>query len=91
MFDAFQGFDHWVASNPTPAPIAYYLKDEVSGPVRIEVLSASGEVLQRIDGKSTPGIHYVNWNMRRAAPGSYGVRLTANGETASRMLTVSEW
>ena len=39
-------------------------------PVVIEIVSAGGEVLQRIEGKSTAGIHYVNWNMRRAAPGS---------------------
>jgi photosystem II stability/assembly factor-like uncharacterized protein len=91
MFDAFQGFDHWIAQNPTPAPISYYLKEAASGPVAIEIVSASGEVLQRIEGKSTPGIHYVNWNMRRAAPGSFGVRLTANGETVTRTLTVSDW
>jgi hypothetical protein len=91
MFDAFQGFDQWVAANPTPAPIAYYLKEAVDGPVAIEILGASGEVLQKIDGKNTPGIHYVNWNMRRAAPGSFGVRLTAGGETVTRTLTVSDW
>lgn len=91
MFDAFQGFDQWVATNPTPAPIAYYLKEASTDPVTIEILSASGEVLQKIDGKNTAGIHYVNWNMRGAAPGSFGVRLTANGETTSRTMTVSEW
>jgi hypothetical protein len=91
MFDAFKGFDRWVAPNPTPAPIAYYLKEAATGPVRIEVLNASGEVLQRIDGKTTPGIHYVNWNMRRAAPGSFGIRLTVDGETVTRTLTVNEW
>jgi photosystem II stability/assembly factor-like uncharacterized protein len=91
MFDAFQGFQHWTAQNPTPAPIAYYLKEAAAGPVVIEIISAGGEVLQRIEGKSTAGIHYVNWNMRRAAPGSFGVRLTANGETVTRTLTVTEW
>jgi hypothetical protein len=91
MFDEFQGFSEWVSLNPQPAPIAYYLREESAEPVTIEVLSATGQVLQKIDGKKAAGIHYVNWNMRGAAPGSYGVRLTAGGETTSRTLTVAEW
>ena len=71
MFDAFQGFSDWVSLNPAPAPIAYYLKEDAGGPVTIEILAADGEVLQTIEGKRTAGIHYVNWNMRRAAPGSF--------------------
>ncbi|MDQ2987015.1 MAG: hypothetical protein M3R13_09910 [Armatimonadota bacterium] len=91
MFDAFKGSGDWAAVNPTPAPIAYFLKESAAGPVSIEILGADGEVLQKIDGKREAGIHYVNWNMRRASSGTFGVRLTVDGEAFTRNLTVVDW
>jgi len=91
MFDAFQGFGDWVALNPPPAPIAYYLKDTTTEPVTVEILRADGSVLQKIDGKKESGIHYVNWNMRQGGVGTYGIRLTVGNETQSRTLAVVNW
>jgi hypothetical protein len=91
MFDAFKGFGNWVALNPPPAQIAYYLKESTTEPVTVEILGAGGNVLQKIDGKKSAGIHYVTWNMRQAGDGTYGVRLSVGNETLTRTLTVSNW
>ena len=91
MFDAFKGFGEWAALNPQPGRVSYYLKNAAQSDVTVEILDASGQVLQRINGSKNAGINHVNWNMRRAAAGTFGVRLTVDGETLSRTLTVTEW
>ncbi len=91
MFDAFKGYGNWVAVNPPPAQIAYYLKEASTLPVTVEILGVGGNVLQKIDGKKAAGIHYVTWNMRQAGEGTYGIRLTAGNESLTRTLTVANW
>lgn len=90
MFDGFQGFSNWTASNPPRAQIAYYLKEAVSGNVQIQIVSADGQVLQRLQGPGSAGIHYVNWNVQRWEP-TVGVRMTVGSETYTETMNVYEW
>jgi photosystem II stability/assembly factor-like uncharacterized protein len=51
------------------ATITYYLKKRhVIGDLRVEVLDASGHVLQRLDGTKRRGLNRVHWGMRLKGP-----------------------
>jgi photosystem II stability/assembly factor-like uncharacterized protein len=81
------------AKNPPDAIVAYYLKAQASGSVRVAIVDADGKAVKEIDGPRGPGIHRVTWDLRggdrqRVAPGSYTVRLSANGRTSAAPLTV---
>jgi photosystem II stability/assembly factor-like uncharacterized protein len=114
---------------PFGAMIDYYLADAASGPVTLEILDGSGQVVRRYSSEDKPetrdpntlniptiwapapeslsaasGMHRWVWDLRPAAgggrggggrgggglarPGSYTVRLTANGKALTQPLTV---
>jgi hypothetical protein len=61
--------------NPPGGASLHYSVGEGAGGGRaeIEVVNAAGEVVQRVSGPGTPGIHRVNWNLRYES--SQGARL----------------
>ncbi len=93
------GDEQYRAKNPPDAIVSYYLKAAVSGPVKVQIADATGAVVRELDGPSDAGIHRVAWDLRklpaaadmpgeRIAPGTYGVRLVANGKATTASLTV---
>jgi hypothetical protein len=57
------------------ASIHYFLDEGVQGPVRMNILDASGEVVSSVGGVSrSPGLHRVNWNLRYPSSGSPRMR-----------------
>jgi hypothetical protein len=60
----------WNGGNPPSIPaIEYYLKDRVmSGEVKIDILDASGKLVQSIPGTKRKGINRVYWNQRMKPP-----------------------
>jgi len=92
------GDDLFRAKNPPDAVFSYYLKSAATGNAKLHVVDASGAVVREFDAPSTPGIHRVVWDLRKAgtqsapgdriAPGSYTVRMLVNGRTATAPLAV---
>jgi photosystem II stability/assembly factor-like uncharacterized protein len=52
---------------PDGAIVSYYLKTGASE-LRIQVLDALGSVVREMTGPREPGIHRVQWDLRRATP-----------------------
>ncbi|MBI3493419.1 MAG: hypothetical protein HY047_16805, partial [Acidobacteria bacterium] len=90
--------DLFRAKNPPDAIFSYYLKTAASGPVKIQIADAAGAIVRELDGPRDASIHRIAWDLRKAgagdaigdriAPGTYTVRLSANGRTASASLNV---
>ena len=80
----------WVAPNPPGIPpIQYYLKDKlVSGKVSIEILDASGKLVQTLPGSNRKGINKVYWNLRGKGPktASGGTKMDIGGFIAPMAL-----
>ena len=88
------GDEMFRAKNPPAAILTYYLKAAASGAVKLQIVDGSGTVVKELDGPREPGIHRVAWDLHRSeqeriAPGSYVVRLVANGRTAATSLEVA--
>jgi photosystem II stability/assembly factor-like uncharacterized protein len=94
------GEELYRAKNPPDAIVAYYLKNEASGPVKLQIADASGATVRELDAAAGAGLHRVTWNLRKAGPspttsgervqpGVYRVTLSANGRTAVASLHVS--
>jgi hypothetical protein len=68
----FPGDDEYAAPNPPDgAYVAYYLKTRhIFGTLRVEVLDASGAVVQTLPAGARQGISRIFWNMRLPAPKS---------------------
>jgi flagellar hook assembly protein FlgD len=84
----------WRARNPPDAILAYYLKAAAPGPVKVQIADLDGTVIREIDGATQPGIHRVAWDLKatggaRVGPGTYTVRLVANGRTTSASIDVT--
>jgi hypothetical protein len=81
------------AKNPPDAVVSYYLKSAAAAAVTVAIVDADGKAVKEIEGARGAGIHRVAWDLRgadkqRIAPGSYTVRLTANGRTTTAPLAV---
>jgi hypothetical protein len=79
--------------NPPNAILSYYLKSAASGAVNLQIVDGSGTVVKELAGARDAGIHRVAWDLHkteqeRIAPGTYRVRLVANGRTATEALDV---
>ena len=88
------GDDLFRATNPPDAIISYYLKAASSTPVKIQAVDAAGSVVRELDAPRAAGIHRVPWDLRaaggnRIAPGSYAIRLVANGRTSLASIDIS--
>jgi photosystem II stability/assembly factor-like uncharacterized protein len=63
---SFQGHRHFTANNEIAGiAINYYLKENVSGDIRITITDAYGEKICDLDGKKKAGINCVTWDMRK--------------------------
>jgi len=57
--------DPTVGENPEyGASINYYLKAAASGPVRLTILNAKGEVVRTLSGTGRAGLNRVTWDLR---------------------------
>jgi hypothetical protein len=87
------GDEMFRAKNPPDAIISYYLKSPASGAIKLQIVDGNGAVVKELDGPRDAGIHRVTWDLHkteqeRIAPGSYIVRLNANGRTSAASLEV---
>jgi photosystem II stability/assembly factor-like uncharacterized protein len=88
------GDEVWRARNPPDTILTYYLKAAASGPVKVQIADLDGKVIREIDGVGQPGIHRAPWDLKsatdaRVAPGTYTVRLAANGRMTSASIDVA--
>lgn len=52
-------------SNPAyGSDINYFLKDTAQNPVKVEILTQSGEVVRTIDGTNRQGVNRIMWDLR---------------------------
>ena len=80
------GDEMFRAKNPPDAVFAYYLKGATTAPVTLQVVDGAGTVVKELSGPGAAGLHRVTWDLHRTeqqriAPGTYRVRLNANGRT----------
>ena len=81
------GERNFIAPNaPAGATIAYYLKEASASDVRVTVSDANGATTATLTGPRAMGIHKLQ--TPALAPGQYVVKLSANGKTLTRALTV---
>ncbi len=80
----------WNGGNPPSIPaFQYYLKDRVmSGEVKIDILDASGKLVQSVPGTKRKGINRIYWNQRMKPPKTAegGVKLDYAAFTAPMVL-----
>jgi photosystem II stability/assembly factor-like uncharacterized protein len=88
------GDEVWRAKNPPDAIVAYYLKAAAADAVKVQAVDANGKVVRELAGPRVAGIHRVMWDLKttsgeRIAPGSYLIRLVANGRTSVASIDVT--
>ena len=59
----------FTGENPADGTIVTYRLGSGSGPARLRVLNAAGEIVREMAVPATPGMHRVNWDLRHALPG----------------------
>ncbi|MEZ6196848.1 MAG: PDZ domain-containing protein [Planctomycetota bacterium] len=89
-------------SGPSGAVIRYHLASEAAE-VELQILSADGKTVRRLEAPAAAGLHRVSWDLREEAParrgrrrgrgprvdtGTYGVRLVVDGEAHTGLLRV---
>jgi photosystem II stability/assembly factor-like uncharacterized protein len=91
----FPGDDEHTAPNPPDgAFVTYYLKTRhIFGTLKVEVLDASGKVVQTLPAGARQGVNRIFWNMRLPAPKSaaapgLGARALAGPMVAEGRYTV---
>ncbi len=98
------GDKNWTGENTaTGTSIHYYLGDDVSGAVGIQITDVvTGDVVRDLEGTTTAGLNRVQWNLRanpenqnnnqgpEVGSGIYRVTLLANGMDQSALLEVLE-
>ncbi len=55
-------------NTPLGSTISYYLKSELSEPVKIEILDITGEVIRDLEGPKEAGFHRLLWDFRKNPP-----------------------
>jgi photosystem II stability/assembly factor-like uncharacterized protein len=59
----------FVAHNPTyGATISYYLRDALSGPVNMTIMSAKGDTVSKLSGAGYAGFNQVTWDLTSTKP-----------------------
>ena len=80
-----------VGNTPNPFNPRTTISFEVarSGPVRLDIYDLRGRLVARLlDGETPAGAHSVVWDGPEAASGIYFARLTADGTTTARKMTL---
>lgn len=68
----------------------YYLKNELSSPVKFEVFNSDNKLVGQLDGKQTPGMHKLVWPTRNHVPGAYKIVLKQGENELIRESIVQE-
>jgi hypothetical protein len=77
-------------NEPNGITIYYYLKDSLGAEPRVLVRDQEGKIVFRATGSNKAGIHKVQWETRRADPGTYTVILETIADRYSAPATVLE-
>ena len=101
---AVTGDKNWTGSNaPAGSAIQYYLADDASEGVEIEITDViTGDVVRTLEGTANAGLNRVQWNLRAnpdnpnanqgpaVSPGIFRVTVRANGMEQSALIEVME-
>jgi photosystem II stability/assembly factor-like uncharacterized protein len=88
---------NYLAPNPEyGASIWYYLKEAPEHMVRVAIVDTEGNLVARLAGPREPGLHRVQWSLRKGAkqddpevpPGEYQVQLRLGDQTWTRKFRV---
>jgi photosystem II stability/assembly factor-like uncharacterized protein len=84
------GDEMFRAKNPPDAIVSYYLKAVASGAVRIQIADSDGKIVRDLEVSRDAGIHRVAVDLKKepVTPGSYVVKLIANGRTSAEPFEV---
>ena len=78
------------APNPTAGPATISFNLQKDGPVRIQVFTVSGRLVDTVvDESLASGPHSVTWNPAGSGPGMYFYKVTTKDEIATGKLVVS--
>ena len=104
LLQGLNGAKHFVGNNPPyGATLAVYFRQGVSGEALLQITDPLGELVHETRISAKPGIHYLNWNLRRPGkpakpgvpafgprvpPGDYVVRLRLGETTLTQKLRV---
>lgn len=70
----------WKADGgPSGAEIPYRLAAKVPGGAKVMIVDAKGDTIARIQGDSTPGLHYASWNYQIQTPEMQAQMAAAGG------------
>ena len=62
----------FMGDNPVDGTLVTYRLGPGSGPARLTVRNAAGDVVRELAVPSAPGLHRVDWDLRHALPGDDG-------------------
>ena len=65
---SYRGQSVFMGENPVDGTVVTYRLGPGSGPARLTVRDAAGEVVRTLDVPSSPGVHRVDWDLRHALP-----------------------
>ena len=65
---SYRGQSVFMGENPVDGTVVTYRLGPGSGPARLTVRNAAGEVVRTLDVPSSPGVHRVDWDLRHALP-----------------------
>ncbi len=104
LLQGLNGSKHFVGNNPPyGATLAVYFRQGVSGEALLQITDPLGELVHETRISAKPGIHYLNWNLRRPGkpakpgvpalgpripPGDYVVRLRLGETTLTQKLRI---
>lgn len=68
------GSTPYVAHNPPRgASISYYLRDALTGPVDLYILTAKGDTVRKLSGAGYAGLNHVTWDLSSSKPRPRGL------------------
>ena len=65
---SYRGQSVFMGENPVDGTVVTYRLGPGSGPARLTVRDAAGEVVRTLEVPSGPGVHRVDWDLRHALP-----------------------
>lgn len=100
--ESYGGQRQFIGPNPPlGALIDYFIGNEKSDAVKVEIALPSGRTIRELSGPSVRGFNRIVWDLRvegpegvanargpQVLPGPYTVKITSGGRTLQRVLTV---